>query len=172
MITFLELSNPLNPSFLKKTQNKESNSSLCIWGLSQRITQRKFSPFLSKHLPVLFPMIIFPLPIHFSLMVGMNSVVTVSLHASSDFRSMKVAARSDLDRCSTLNNESLSALWRDAVSHHCYILIPCQLYCLSPFFSFTHMYFSNFPSPKSLSLSNWHPLSLNTIYLKKKILHF
>lgn len=172
MITFLELSNPLNPSFLKKTQNKELNSSLCIWVCPKELHKGSFL-HPSKHLPVLFPMIIFPLPIHFSLMVGMNSVVTVSLRASSDFRSMKVAARSDLDRCSTLNNESLSALWRDAVSHHCYMLIPCQLYCLAPFFSFTQMYFSNFPSPKSLSLSNWHPLSLNTIYLKKKkILRF
>jgi len=178
MITFLELSNPLNPSFLKKTQNKESNSSLCIWGLSQRTTQRQLSPFLSNHLPVLFPMIIFPFcfvshdnfPIANTFLPdGWDEFCCDSLPPCFFWLQINEgAARPELDRCPTLNNESLSALWRDALSRHCCVLIPRQLYCLSPFFSFTQMYFGNFPSPKSLSLSNWHPLSLNTVYLQKK----
>lgn len=100
------------------------------------------------------------------------------LHASSDFRSMKISAKSDLDSVLLWANESLSALWMDEVSHHCYTLIWCHLYCLLlTSFSFTQMCSDIFLSHISLPLYNGyiiltssHPLSSHSahhIFLKK-----
>lgn len=142
----MELSNSLSPSFLRKIQNIESESFLCVWGLLQEVHQGNFFhssemnyPFFSQD--------------NFSIANECTSSCWLELILVWQSPSMllltsdqwKYKQGQALAGVLLWTNESMSALWMDEVSQHCSIVILCQLYhafLLS--FCFTKIYSSIF----------------------------